>query len=161
MDLGNNLQLLYTSRQVVAIVLPPNSAPIPVALVELQEDVICRVDGSTAVFTQPSYAGKELVELESEAHVYERAGGTCRVAGANISTAVRMAKMHMNNKIVVELDADEWDRHPCAADARGVATYLKHQTCSTVYMLGLHFVVARRPNRGGGELSAIEHMGYE
>jgi hypothetical protein len=49
------------------------------------------------------------VELESEAHVYERAGGTCRVAGANISRAVRMAKMHMNNKIVFELDADEWD----------------------------------------------------
>jgi hypothetical protein len=110
MDLGDNLRLMYSSRQVVPVVLPPNSAPIPLALVELQEDVVCRVDGDTTLYTQPSYAGKELVELESEAHVYERAGGTCRVAGANISRAVRMSKMmYLNGTTVFQLDADEWD----------------------------------------------------
>jgi hypothetical protein len=109
-DLGNNLRLMYSSRQVVAIVLPPESAPIPLALVELQEDVVCRVEGNTTVYTQPSYASRELVELESEAHVYERAGGTCRVAGANISRVVRMSKMmYQGTTTVFELDADEWD----------------------------------------------------
>jgi hypothetical protein len=108
MDLGSNLRLMYSSRQVVAFVLPPDSAPIPLALVELQEDVVCQVDGYTTVYTQPSYAGRELVELESEAHVYKRAGGTCRVAGANISMAVRMSKMMCSGGTTVfELDADE------------------------------------------------------
>jgi hypothetical protein len=49
MDIGNNLRLMYSSRQVVAIVLPPDSVPIPPELVELQEDVVCRVDGDTPV----------------------------------------------------------------------------------------------------------------
>jgi hypothetical protein len=62
------------------------------------------------VHATQSYAGKELVELESEAHVYERAGGTCRVAGANISRAVRMSKMmYLGGTTAFELDADEWD----------------------------------------------------
>jgi hypothetical protein len=117
-DLGNNMQLLYTRRQVVAIVLPPNSAPTPVALVELQEDVICCASsssssssssGSGVAFTKPSDAGIELVELEDEVHVYERAGGKCRVAGANIRRAVRMAKMHSNDRTAFVLEADEWD----------------------------------------------------
>jgi hypothetical protein len=65
------------------------------------------------VYTQPlgpSYAGRELVELESEAHVYTRAGGTCRVASGNISRAVRMSKMmYLDGTTVFELDANEWD----------------------------------------------------
>jgi hypothetical protein len=48
--------------------------------------------------------------VESEARVHERAGGTCRVAGANISRAVRMSKMmYLGGVTVFELDADEWD----------------------------------------------------
>ena len=49
------------------------------------------------------------MELEDEVHVYERAGGTCRIAGANISRAVSMAKMYSDDRIVFVLEADEWD----------------------------------------------------
>jgi hypothetical protein len=62
-----------------------------------------------SAFTKPSYAGRELVELEQEVHVYERAGGTCRVAGANISRAVCMTKMYSEGRTVFVLEADEWD----------------------------------------------------
>jgi hypothetical protein len=113
------MQLLYASRQVVAILLPPDSAPVPVALVELQEDVICCASSSSSsssnsssssvALTKSSYAGRELVELEQEVHVYERAGGTCRVAGANITRAVCMTKMYSEGRTVFVLEADEWD----------------------------------------------------
>jgi hypothetical protein len=65
--------------------------------------------GPMSAFTKPSYAGRELVELEQEVHVYERAGGTCRVAGANISRAVCMTKMYSEGRTVFVLEADEWD----------------------------------------------------
>jgi hypothetical protein len=103
---------MYRSGQVVAIVLPPNSAPIPVALVELQEDVTGS-SSSSVVFSKPSFAGRQLLEVQEEVHVYERAEGTCRVAGANISRAVGMSKMYLTSesggRTVFALEADEWD----------------------------------------------------
>jgi hypothetical protein len=107
--------------------------------------VVCQVHDvtmhdDTTVYTQPSYAGKELVELESVAHVYRRAGGTCRVAGGNISRAVRMSKMMcLDGTTVFELDADEWDT-PCSADTRGVASSRRAlpYTCHVCVFCGGH-----------------------
>jgi hypothetical protein len=106
---------MYKSAKVVAIVLPPNSASIPVLLGELQEDVTGSSNSSSGsiVFSKRSFAGRQLLEVQEEAHVYDRAEGSCRVAGANISRAVGMTKMYYSSasgdRTVFVLEADEWD----------------------------------------------------
>ncbi|WIA33899.1 hypothetical protein OEZ86_006998 [Tetradesmus obliquus] len=93
-NLGGNKLLMFKSGRVVAIVLPPNSASIPVALVVLQDNVTGSSSSSGDIVFSKRFAGRQLLEVQEEAHVLDRAEGSCRVAGANISRAVGMTKMY-------------------------------------------------------------------
>ena len=74
----------YRCGQVVAVVLPPYAASVPLALVELLEDVICTREGDQDVYVKASFLGRELEEMASDLHHYKRVEGECRVGGATL-----------------------------------------------------------------------------
>ena len=94
--------------------LPPDAVSVPLALVEILEDVVYTREGESEVFVKGSFRGCELEEMISEMHHYVRFTGECRVVGGNMARAVRLSKFlyHKDAKrqhMAYVSEADEWD----------------------------------------------------